>query len=83
MKNKQPIITERDQRTASYILCCFMFAKDMDEVISIWDTLFKEFKLCKDPFTMVPCTPSEYAKFSLEYEKQAMTKLYGHCDGLG
>ena len=82
MSNKQPKITERDQRVASYILNRFMFTKDMDEVISAWDEIFKQFNLCEDPFTRTPCTPAEYEKYSLEYEKQAMIELYGHCDGL-
>lgn len=75
-------ISERDQRVASEILMQFMFTKDMDDVMRVWDEVFKHYDLCEDPFTRTPCTPAEYAKSSLEYEKQTMIERYGHCDGL-
>ena len=75
-------ITERDRRVASEILMQFMFTKDMDDVIRVWKDVFEQFGLCEDPFTRTPCTPTEYEKSSLEYEKQTMIERYGHCDGL-
>lgn len=82
MANKKPKITERDQRVASEILMQFMFTKDMDDVIRVWEEVFKQYGLCEDPFTRTPCAPAEYEKSSLEYEKQTMIERYGHCDGL-
>jgi hypothetical protein len=54
----------------------------MDDVIRVWEEVFKQYGLCEDPFTRTPCTPAEYEKSSLEYEKQTMIERYGHCDGL-
>ena len=82
MANKRPKITERDRRVASGILMQFMFTRDMTDVMRVWDEVFEQYGLCKDPFTRTPCTPEEYAKSSLEYEKQTMIERYGHCDGL-
>lgn len=82
MGKTRPKITERDQRVASDILMRFMFTKDMDDVSNVWDKVFKEYGLCRDPFTLTPCTPEEYHKNNLEYEKQTMIARYGHCDGL-
>ncbi len=51
----------------------------------IWKIVQKHvdnYGLCKDPFTMMICTSGEYAKNSLEYARQTMEELYGHCDGL-
>lgn len=51
----------------------------------IWDIVKKHeegYGLCKDPFTMMICTSDEYAKNSLEYDRQTMYEKYGHWDGL-
>lgn len=51
----------------------------------IWGIVKKHeegYGLCQDPFTRMICTSKEYAKNSLEYNKQIMMDLYGHCDGL-
>jgi hypothetical protein len=82
MTKVKPKITERDQRIAAEILTAFMFTKDMDEVIEVWKHVYEQFDLCEDPFTRTPCTPKEYYKNQLEYEKQTMIERYGHCDGL-
>ena len=82
MTIKTPKITERDQRIASDILTQFMFTHNMDDVAEVWDMVYKQYGLCEDPFTRTPCTPDEYAKSSLKYEKQTMIERYGHCDGL-
>ena len=51
----------------------------------IWDIVNKhvdKYGLFEDPFTRMICTSEEYAKNSLEYARQTMEELYGHCDGL-
>lgn len=78
----KPKITERDMKIAAEILTAFMFTKDLDEVIEVWNRIYKEFGLCEDPFTRTPCTPKQYCEYSAEYEKQTMIERYGHCDGL-
>lgn len=75
-------ITKTMQRVAVDILMEFMFTKNMDEVIEAYDRVFERYELCEDPFTLTPCTPEEYCKNKLEYEKQIMMERYGHCDGL-
>lgn len=75
-------ITNKMQQVAADILTQFMFTKDMDDVMKVWDLVFEEYDLCSDPFTGVPCTPEEWAESKLEYERQTMIERYGHCDGL-
>ena len=79
---KQRKISERDQQVAAEILTQFMFTRDMKEVLQTWDNVYKQYGLCEDPFTKCPCSQEEYAKNSLEYQKQVMIERYGHCDGL-
>lgn len=75
-------ITKAMQKVAADILTDFMFARDMNEVVGAYNRVFERYGLCEDPFTKVPCTPDEYCKNQLEYEKQMMIERYGHCDGL-
>ena len=75
-------VTKTMQKVAADILMEFMFTKDMDEVIEVWQRVFERYGLYSDPFTGVPCTPEEYCESQLEYEKQTMIEQYGHCDGL-
>lgn len=75
-------ITKAMQKTAADILMQFMFTKNMDDVVKTWNEVYKQYGLCDDPFTHTPCTPEEYAKNSLEYDRQVMMDRYGHCDGL-
>lgn len=75
-------ITKTEQKIAAYILTRFMFVRDMDDVNAVWKEVYNEYDLCDDPFTHTPCTPEEYAKNSLEYDRQVMIERYGHCDGL-
>jgi hypothetical protein len=82
MAKAKPKITERDQRIVAEILTLFMFTKDLDEVIEVWNKIYEQYGLCSDPFTHTPCTPKEYYESQLEYEKQTMIGRYGHCDGL-
>ena len=79
---KQAKINSRDQRVAAEILTQFMFTKNMDDVIQVWNDVYKQYDLCDDPFTDCPCTPEEYVKNRLEYDRQVMIERYGHCDGL-
>ena len=75
-------VTKTEQRVAATILTAFMFVRDMDELSKVWDDLYEKYELYDDPFTDTPCTPEEYAKNSLEFMKQTMEELYGHCDWL-
>lgn len=79
---KRRKISERDQQVAAEILTQFMFTRTMDDVSDVWDDVYKQYGLCDDPFTHTPVSPEEYAKNSLEYQKQVMTERYGHCDWL-
>ena len=75
-------ITKTMQKVAVDILEEFMFTRDMNEVIEAYNRVFERYGLCEDPFTKCPCTPEEYCKNQLEYERQIMIERYGHCDGL-
>ena len=75
-------ISEKSQRIVAEVLTQFMFARTMDEVTEVWNRVFEQYGLCEKPFTFTPCSPGEYQKGRLEYEKQAMIEKYGHCDGL-
>ena len=70
------------QKAAADILTRLLFAQDMDDVVGVWDCIYEEYNLCDDPFTGCPCTPDEYCKNKLEYDRQTMMERYGHCDGL-
>lgn len=65
-------------RTRDYSSCEEVF----DELVSIIQNQSKKYFLDKDPFTRMLCTSKEYAKNSLEYDRQVMIARYGHCDGL-
>lgn len=75
-------LTNKEQRVAAEILTQFMFIRDMNDVSRVWNEVYKQYDLCDDPFTHCPCSPEEYAKNSLEYEKQVAIERYGHCDWL-
>ena len=75
-------ITKNMQKVAADVLMEFMFARDMNEVIETYNRVFERYGLCEDPFTRCPCTPEEWCKSKLEYEKQTMIEQYGHCDGV-
>lgn len=75
-------MTNRDQKIIADILAQFMFTRTMEDVAEVWDNIYDKYDLCSDPFTGVSCTPEEYCKSQLEFEKQTMIERYGHCDGL-
>ena len=79
---KQVKISKKEQQVAAHILTRLMFTKNMDDVWKVWDDVYKQYELCDDPFTHTPCTPEEYCKNRLEYDRQIMIDRYGHCDGL-
>ena len=79
MKQK---ITPTMQKVAADILMQFMFTRNMDEVVEVYDRVLEQYDLCEDPFTGVPCTPEEYCDSKLEYEKQLAIEKFGHCDWL-
>lgn len=85
--NKQPLITNNMQKVAVDILsdieCYMMSVKEVPkEILEIFNKHKKKYELCEDPFTYMICTTKEWAKNSLEYDKQLMMERYGHCDGL-
>lgn len=53
-----------------------------EEIIAVINEHKKKYGLYRDPFTYMICTPEEYVRNSLEYARQTMEELYGHCDGL-
>ena len=86
---KQKKITSTMQKVAVDILSDFeiltMTHNGPYTFEEIWDIIKKhedEYGLCKDPFTMMICTSEEWAKNSLEYDRQTMYEKYGHWDGL-
>jgi hypothetical protein len=70
-------ITHKDQMIVSEILTRLMFARNMEDVITIWNGLYEEYDLRTDPFTTCPCSIKEYAKLIVEYENQIMDEKYG------
>ena len=75
-------ITKAAQKAAADILMRFAFVKSEDEFWEAYNMVFEKYDLCDDPFTHTPCTPDEYCKNRLEYDRQTMIEKYGHCDGL-
>ena len=86
---KQKKITHTMQKVAVDILSDFeiltMTHNGPYTFEEIWDIVQKHvggYGLCKDPFTSMICTSDEWAKNSLEYDRQTMYEKYGHWDGL-
>ena len=65
MKQK---ITPTMQRVAADILTQFMFTRNMDDVVEVYNRMLEQYYLCEDPFTHTPCTLEEYCESILEYE---------------
>ena len=81
-KIKQYIPTNKEQEVASDILKQLFFCNTMEDIYKVYDIIYKNYQLKDDPFTKLPCSNKEWAKNSLEYDKQAMMERYGHYDGL-
>ncbi len=86
---KQKKITNTMQKVAVDILSDFEILTmthngpyTFEEVWAIVKKHVDGYGLCEDPFTRMICTSDEYAKNSLEYDRQTMIEKYGHCDGL-
>ena len=86
---KQKKVTSTMQKVAVDILQDFEIlvmthngSYTFDEIWAIVQKHVDGYGLCEDPFTRMICTSKEYAKNSLEYDKQIMMERYGHCDGL-
>ena len=75
-------LSDNIQCAVADVLTQFMFTNTMDDVWKVWDSVFDQYDLCSDPFTDTPCSPKEYSKNKLEYERQIMIDKFGHCDGL-
>lgn len=83
MKNKNRVLTDKEQRVAADILCEYIFTHNNNGYNSEFvKTVMQDYQLLDDPFTHLPCSPKEYAKNSVEFAKQKMVERYGHCDGL-
>lgn len=82
MKVKKYFPTNKEQEVAVDILKQLFFCKTMEEVWSVYDSVYKKYQLNDNPFTKLPCSNKKSAKNSLEYDKQVMTTRYGYCDGL-
>ena len=80
MKPKK--ITEKDRKLVADILTQFMFAKSMDDVVEVWNSLFNFYDLKEDPYTKIPVSPEDYYDSKNKYERDTMLEKYGHCDGL-
>lgn len=74
-------LTEKEQRVAIDFLEELIFSNTVVPE-GFYDKMMKKYALMNDPFTHLPCTPEEYSKNSLEYDRQIMIEKYGHCDGL-
>lgn len=79
---KKRVLTEKEQQAVADVLNSLCFVKTLDELFAEMKKLSEQYGLCDDPFTHMYCTPKEYAKSSLEYDRQTMIQRYGHCDGL-
>ena len=86
---KQRKITSTMQKVAVDILQDFEILTmthngpyTFDEVWAIVKHHEEKYGLFKDPFTGMICTSDEWAKNSLEYDRQTMYEKYGHWDGL-
>ena len=84
---KQKKITSTMQKVACDILeeleFYMMSVKEYpDEIKEIFDKVYEKYGLCEDPFTRMVCTPEEYCKNKLKYDRQLMLEKYDHWDGL-
>ena len=80
-KNKRKI-TNTMQEVAADILIQFAFVENKEEFWKVYKEVYKDYKLCDDPFTHLPCSSREYSENHLEHDRQVMMERYGHCDGL-
>ena len=86
---KQRKITNTMQKVAVDILSDFEILVmthngpyTFEEIWAIVQKHVDGYGLYKDPFTRMICTSDEWAKNSLEYDRQTMYEKYGHWDGL-
>lgn len=86
---KQKKITHPMQQVAVSILSDFEVMTmthngpyTFEEIWAIVQKHVDDYGLCEDPFTRMICTSKEYAKNSLEYDRQTMYEKYDHWDGL-
>lgn len=80
MKDKK--LTLSEQRAVANVLTAFAFVEDETGFHSVWKNFYDAYELMEDPFTKLPCAPKDYYKHRLEYDRQVMIEMYGHCDGL-
>lgn len=80
-KQKQRVFTEKEQRVAVEILEELIFS-DFNVSSDFYEKIMRDYNLCVDPFTSLPCTSNFYSRLFKEYCQQLMFERYGHCDGL-
>lgn len=78
---KKPRLSNIVQHHVAEILTAIMMCKTMDDIYKLYDSLYYAYELCEDPFTHCPCSPKEYEKNKLEYERQTSIARYGYYDG--
>lgn len=81
MKKKDKVITYREQVVAVDILED-LIATNVQVPEGFYRKIMDRYRLMTDPFTMLPCTCSDWARNQAEYDRQVMFARYGHCDGL-
>ena len=79
-KTRKKTITHKEQQVAAEILTAFTFVKNMEDVQAVWERIYKQYELCEDPFTRLPCSAKEYEENRLEYEQQISLARYGYYD---
>ena len=52
--------------------------KSEQDVIDIYNKMYKKYGLKNDPFTLMCCTDKEYQKSLAEYTKQEMENRFGY-----
>lgn len=81
MAKKKCKLTDKERRVAIWILEEYIYGHEGFDK-NFFDRIMDAFQLMTDPFTGLPCTPTEWEKNSYEYDCQLMEARYGHHDGL-
>ena len=68
-KSKLIKLTKREQDVAAEILTKFMFANSLEDMIRIWQSIYKEYKLKNDFFIKDLYGTDEFYKMQNDYEK--------------
>lgn len=63
-------IKECCQQTAADILTKFSFVKDIEDLYKIWEDIYKQYDLKKDPYTYLPVSTKEYIESVDKYYRE-------------